>query len=71
MFMKKNVGKKDKMIRLLAATLIAVAVILELIPEPFNYVGFGISLILLLTSTLNFCPLYTLLGKNTCEIEQK
>jgi uncharacterized membrane protein len=67
--MKKNVGKKDKMIRLLAATLIAVAVILNLIPEPFNYVGFGISLVLLLTSTLNFCPLYTLLGKNTCERE--
>jgi len=67
--MKKNVGKKDKMIRLLVATLIAVAVIFELIPEPLNYVGFAISLILLLTSTLNFCPLYALLGKNTCERE--
>ena len=67
--MKKNVGKKDKMIRLFVATLIAVAVIFEIIPEPYNYVGFAISLILLLTSTLNFCPIYRLLGKSTCEIE--
>lgn len=67
--MTKNVGKTDKMIRLLAAVLLAMAVIFELIPEPYNYVGFGVSLILLLTSTFNFCPLYMLLGKNTCEKE--
>lgn len=69
--MTKNMGKTDKMIRLLAAVLLAVAVILELIPEPYNFIGFGISLILLLTSTFNFCPLYKVLGKSTCEIDSK
>lgn len=68
--MKKNIGKTDKMIRLLAAVILAVVVIMEIIPAPFNYVAFGLSAILLLTSTLNFCPIYGLLGKSTCETKQ-
>jgi uncharacterized membrane protein len=67
--MNANVGKTDKMIRLLVAILISMAVIFDLLPEPYNYVGLGVALILLLTSIFNFCPLYMLLGKNTCERE--
>lgn len=57
------------MIRLLIAVLCAVAVIFELIPEPYNFIGFGISLVLLLTATLNFCPIYQILGINTYKTE--
>jgi uncharacterized membrane protein len=69
--MKKNIGKTDKMIRLLVAVILAVVVIIDIIPKPYSYVAFGLSLILLLTSTLNFCPIYGLLGKSTCETKQR
>lgn len=67
--MKRNISQADKMIRLLIAVLCAVAVIFELIPEPYNFIGFGISLVLLLTATLNFCPIYQILGINTYKTE--
>ena len=63
-------GKTDKMIRLIIAVVLAVIVIIEIVPIPYNYVAFAVSLVLLLTSTLNFCPLYALLGKSTCKIKE-
>jgi len=64
--MKANVGSKDKSIRLLLATFISVAVILDFIPSSFQNVALGIAIILLVTGIINFCPIYALLGQNTC-----
>ncbi len=65
--MTKNVGKTDKIVRIVVSIALAVLVIFEIIPEPYNYVAFGASLVLLLTSVISFCPLYALIGKSTCE----
>jgi hypothetical protein len=66
--MKKNVGKTDKMTRLIVALILSVAIYFELIPKPWNWVALGASAILLITSAINFCPMYRILGKNTCEV---
>jgi hypothetical protein len=66
--MKKNVGKTDKVARLAVALVLSIAIYFELIPKPWNWVALGASAILLLTSALNFCPMYKLLGKNTCDV---
>ncbi len=59
--MQQNIGKKDKMIRM----------ILGIVFLGFFFLGGAakflgiIGVILLLTSFLNFCPLYTLFKINT------
>mgnify|MGYP002629264783 CR=1 FL=1 len=69
--MKKNIGKADKLIRSVAVLVIALLSYFNIISGVFGYVLLGVAVILLITSFLNFSPLYTLFGINTCSIEDK
>lgn len=67
---KKNVGAKDKKARLTAAAvLILVGLFLNL--GALESVMFLVAVILVVTSLLNFCPAYSLMGKNTCGVGDK
>ncbi|MGB2685597.1 MAG: DUF2892 domain-containing protein [Olleya sp.] len=65
--MKKNMGALDKSLRVLVAVLIALLYYLNVITGTLAYVLMGIAIIFLITSFINFCPLYTVLGINTCK----
>lgn len=65
--MKANMGKRDKFIRTGVALVLAVLVALEMITGTLAFVALGIAIVFLLTSFMSFCPLYTLLGINTCK----
>jgi len=63
--MTKNVGGLDQMARILAgAVLVALAL--------FGVVGWWgwIGLVLLATGVLSWCPLYPLVGLNTCPLRK-
>jgi hypothetical protein len=64
--MKKNVGTVDKIIRLLIALLIAVLYFTGVISGTLAIVLGIIAIAMVLTSLINFCGLYTLLGISTC-----
>ncbi|MCB0515760.1 MAG: DUF2892 domain-containing protein [Chitinophagales bacterium] len=63
--MVKNMGSTDKIIRLLAAVLVAVLYYTGVISGTTAIVLGVIAIIFVITSMLNFCPLYTVLGINT------
>jgi hypothetical protein len=63
--MKRNIGTTDKIIRLLIASTIAILYFTKQVSGLIAIVLGIISLILILTSFLNFCPLYTILKTNT------
>lgn len=65
--MKANMGKRDKFIRTGVALVLAVLVASEMITGTLAFVALGIAIVFLLTSFMSFCPLYTLLGINTCK----
>jgi hypothetical protein len=67
--MKKNIGETDKVIRLVLAALIAVLYFTNIIQGALAIVLGIVAVVLTLTSLVNFCPLYTLLGKSTCKIK--
>lgn len=69
--MKKNVGNIDKGIRIVVALLLLLAIYMELVTTPWSIILLVVAGVLVLTSFLNFCPLYTLFGINTCKTEQK
>jgi hypothetical protein len=62
-FFEKNVGKTDKIIRILLG--IAALVEATMISAPLSYVLGLIGLALIVTALLGTCTLYTILGINT------
>jgi hypothetical protein len=67
--MKKNMGSTDKIIRLVVAALIAVLYFTNVVTGTLAIVLGVVAVIFAATSLINFCPLYTLIGVNTCSVK--
>jgi Protein of unknown function (DUF2892) len=65
--MKKNMGMADRITRLVIAAIIAVLYFTNTITGTLGIVLLVIAGVFTLTSLINFCPLYTVLGINTCK----
>ncbi len=68
--MKNNMGNTDRIIRVLVAAVIAVLFINNAITGIFAYTLLAVGAIFLLTSLVGSCPLYSLLGINTCRVKK-
>lgn len=64
--MKKNMGNIDKIIRILVAIVIAILFFTNIISGTLGIVLLVLAGVFVLTSLISFCPLYTLVGINTC-----
>ncbi|MDE3248065.1 MAG: DUF2892 domain-containing protein [Bacteroidota bacterium] len=64
--MKKNMGNADRVVRLLVAAVIAVLYFTHTITGTLGIVLLVLAGVFVLTSLISFCPLYTLVGMNTC-----
>ena len=63
--MKLNMGKADRLIRIILAIVLAVLFFDNIITGLVGAIGLAVAGILLLTSTFGICPLYALLGIKT------
>lgn len=68
--MTKNMGNTDKLIRLIIAAVIAVLFYTGAISGTLAIVLGIFAVIFALTSLVSFCPLYTLVGINTCSAKK-
>jgi Inner membrane protein YgaP-like, transmembrane domain len=68
--MKKNIGSADRIIRLIAAALVAVLYFTNTITGLFGIALLVLGGIFLLTSLVSFCPLYALVGIRTCPLQK-
>lgn len=64
--MKKNMGNIDKIIRVLVAIVIAILIFTNVISGTLGVILLVLASVFVLTSLISFCPLYTLVGINTC-----
>jgi fatty acid desaturase len=64
--MKKNMGNTDRLVRLIAAAIFAVLYFTNIVTGTFGIILLVLAVVFTLTSLVSFCPLYTLLGFNTC-----
>lgn len=69
--MKKNVGTTDRVVRIVAAIIIAVMYFTHIIDGTLAIVLGAVAIILLATSFISFCPLYKILGINSCKIKSE
>lgn len=64
--MKKNVGNKDKVLRIALAVVMSVLYFTRTVEGTLGTVLLLMGGVFLLTALVGFCPLYTLVGVNTC-----
>lgn len=64
--MKANEGKLDRILRVIAG----LALLSLIVIGPQSMWGL-VGLVPLLTGLVGYCPLYTVLGINTCPVENK
>ena len=69
--MKKNMGNADRIIRLLLAVAVAVLYFTNVITGTLGIVLLVVAGVFVLTSLISFCPLYTLIGLNTCPTKKE
>lgn len=65
--MKKNMGNTDRIIRVIAAIIFSVLYFTGTVTGTVGLVLVILGAVFLATSFISFCPLYTLVGMNTCE----
>jgi uncharacterized membrane protein YuzA (DUF378 family) len=67
--MKKNMGGLDRVVRIIIAAIVGILFYLNIIEGTLAYVLIGLSGIFMVTSFISFCPLYALVGLNTCKVK--
>ena len=67
---KQNEGKLDRTIRMVAGVL-SLYLSLFALDGVFKTIALVLGIVLVITGSLGFCGLYTLLGINTCPIKVK
>lgn len=63
MNVEANVGNTDRNIRLIAG--VVLLVLFFFVSGPLQWVAGVAGLIMLVTGAMRFCPIYTILGRNT------
>lgn len=64
--MKKNMGNTDRIIRVLLAAVFAYLYFSGTVTGTLGLILVILGAVFVLTSFVSFCPLYTLVGLNTC-----
>ena len=65
--MKKNMGNIDKLIRVIIAAVFGVLYFTGTVTGTTGLILVILGGVFLATSAISFCPLYTLIGINTCK----
>lgn len=68
--MKKNMGTIDRVVRVVIALVIAILFFTHIISGTLGVILLVAAGIFALTSLISFCPLYPLVGINTCPKEK-
>jgi hypothetical protein len=68
--MKANMGSIDRIIRVLLAVIVAGLYFMGVVSGTLGIVLMVAAAVFALTSLISFCPLYPILGINTCETKK-
>lgn len=69
--MKKNVGNGDRFLRIMIGIIALILVMGNVIEGTLMWIALIVGIVMVVTSSLQICPLYSLLGINTCKVKHK
>lgn len=67
--MNANVGSADKVARLVIAVVAAIVAFMVGAGSVLGIILLVVAAVMLVTAAVGFCPLYRLLGMNTCKVK--
>ncbi|MBL0342037.1 MAG: DUF2892 domain-containing protein [Bacteroidetes bacterium] len=67
--MKKNMGSTDKIIRFILAAVFGFLYFSGTVTGTFGIILLVLGGVFVLTSLISFCPLYAIVGMNTCPVK--
>ena len=67
--MKKNMGSTDRIVRIIAAVVMAILYFSGTVTGTLGIVLLVLAGVFLLTSFVSFCPLYAPFGISTCKVK--
>ncbi len=68
--MKRNVGKTDKIIRILIAAVLIILYFTNIVTGTLGIVFLTAAGVALITALINFCGLYALFGMSSCPLKK-
>jgi len=69
--MKKNIGNGDRFLRIMIGIIALILVMGNVVEGTWMWVALAVGLLMVLTSSIQFCPAYSLFGVNTCKVKKK
>jgi hypothetical protein len=69
--MKKNVGNGDRFLRIMIGIIALILVMGNVIEGTLMWIVLVTGLIMVVTSSIQFCPAYSIFGVNTCKVKSK
>ena len=69
--MKKNIGNGDRFLRIMIGIIALILVMGNVVEGTVMWITLAIGILMVFTSSIQFCPLYTLLGFSTCKVKPK
>ena len=69
--MKKNVGTGDRFLRVMVGVIALIVGLSGMLEGTVKWAALGVGAVMVVTASVQFCPLYTLLGINTCKVKSK
>ncbi|WP_430425075.1 YgaP family membrane protein [Maribacter litoralis] len=67
--MRKNLGSTDRFIRLFIAVALLTTFYTETVTGTLGYILAAVAGVLIFTTFISFCPIYSLFGASTCKIK--
>jgi hypothetical protein len=69
--MKKNVGNGDRFLRIMIGIIALILVMGNVVEGVWMWIALGVGVSMVLTSSVQFCPAYAILGIDTCKMKSK
>ena len=69
--MKKNMSNTDRIVRILLAAVFGALYFTGTVTGTLGIVLLVLGVVFLATSVIRFCPLYALVGLNTCPVNER
>ena len=63
-------GRTDRIIRFILAGVFVALGYFKIVETPISTILYVLAGVFVLTSFINFCPLYTIFGFNTCKVKE-
>ena len=69
--MKKNVGNGDRFLRIMIGIIALILVMANVVEGTMMWIALVVGVIMVVTSSIQICPLYSVFGINTCKVKEK